>query len=207
MDLLLVRHGKTDWNEEPRVMGHQPIPLNKQGIQQASRLRDWLKPIPLVAVYSSPIQRAIQTAQIIVQGRKGLSIISEPGVQEIDYGEWVGLAFAEVAEQFAKEYQIYLTHPSKMKIPGGETVIAVQKRAVAAIEKMRRQHPSQKVLVVSHADVIKAILVHYLGLPLDEMQRIASDNGSLAMLRFGTEWGDRLVALNYFADVKKILPW
>ena len=94
-----------------------------------------------------------------------------------------------------------------MKVPGGESVPAVQKRGVEAVEKLKKRYNGKRVAVVSHADVIKAVLVHYLGMPLDDLQRIGCDNGSLAIFRFGTEWGDRLVALNYFSDVNKIFPW
>lgn len=207
MDLLLIRHGKTDWNEEPRVMGAKPIPLNEAGLAQARHLRDWLAQIKLHAVYTSPILRARQTAEIIAEGRGDLKIIEEPGVAEIDYGRWIGLSFSEVAEKYKKEYQTYLKHPSKARVPGGESVVAVQKRAVGAVEKMKKRHAGQRVVAVSHADVIKMMLVHYLGIPLDGLQRVGCDNGSLAIFRFGTEWGSRLAALNYFADVNKIFPW
>lgn len=207
MDLLLVRHGQTDWNAAQRVMGRSDISLNAMGLQQAGHLHDWLGDIEIHAVYSSTTLRALQTAEIIIEGRVDLKIVKEPGVQEIDYGDWIGLTFKEVEERYNKEYNDYRFRPSKMKIPGGEAVADVQKRAVAAIERIRKRHEGQRVLVVSHADVSKAILVHYLGIPLDLLQRVGCDNGSLSIYRFGTDWGDRLVALNYFADVKKILPW
>lgn len=207
MDLLLVRHGQTDWNPAQRVMGRSDIALNEKGRGQAENLKGWLKDIEIHALYSSPMRRAMETAQIILQDRNGLEIIAEPGVQEIDYGDWVGMTFKEVEEKYNKEYNDYRFRSSKMRVPGGEAVVDVQKRAVAAIERIRKRHEGQRVLVISHADVTKAILVHYLGIPLDLLQKVGCDNGSLSIYRFGTEWGDRLVALNYFADVKKILPW
>ena len=207
IDLLLVRHGQTDWNPAQRVMGRSNIALNAVGIEQAKNLREWLKDVELDAVYSSPMHRAMQTAEIIIEGRAGLKIIEEPGVQEIDYGDWCGMLFAELEEKYNKDYNDYRFHPSKMKIPGGEAVIDTQKRAVAVVEKIRKKHEGHKVLVVSHADVCKAMLIHYLGIELDLLQKVGCDNGSLSIYRFGTPWGDRLVALNYFADVKKILPW
>lgn len=207
MDLLLVRHGQTDWNPAQRVMGRSDISINETGVTQARHLREWLSDIEIHAVYSSPMPRAMETTEILIEGRNGLKIIKEPGVQEIDYGDWVGMIFSEVEEKYNKEYNDYRFHPSKMKIPGGEAVVDVQRRAVSAIERIKKRHEGQRVLVVSHADVTKAILVHYLGIPLDLLQKVGCDNGSLSIYRFGTPWGDRLVALNYFADVKKILPW
>lgn len=207
MDLLLVRHGQTDWNPLQKVMGRSSLPLNAMGVEQAKNLHSWLKEIEIDAVYASPMRRTMQTAEIIIEGRGGLKIVEEPGVQEIDYGDWVGITFAEVEKKYNKEYNDYRFRPSKMQIPGGEVVIDVQKRAVAAIEKIHKNNEGKRVLVVSHADVCKAILIHYLGIPLDLLQKVGCDNGSLSVYRFGTAWGDRLVALNYFADVKKILPW
>lgn len=207
MDLLLVRHGQTDWNPIQKVMGHSPICLNETGKKQAQNLADWLKNIPLDVIYSSTMPRALQTAEIIAQGRK-IPMIPEPGVAEIDYGDWVGLTFKDLEEKHAEHYHAYRFKASTMAIPGGETVLGVQKRGIEAIERMRKKHTQgEKVLVVSHADVIKAILLHYLDLPLDHLQKLGCDNGSLSVFRFGTAWGDRLVALNYFADVQKIIPY
>lgn len=207
MQLLLIRHGRTGWNEEPRVMGARPIPLNEAGLAQARHLRNWLAQIELQAIYTSPILRARQTAEIIAEGRSTLKIFDEPGVAEVDYGDWVGLPFSEVAEKYEKDYQMYLKQPSQMRVPGGEAVLAMQKRSVAAIEKIKKKHAAARAAVVSHADVLKAIIVHYLGIPLDGLQRIGCDNGSLSLFHFGTEWGDRLLALNYFAGGNKIFPW
>lgn len=207
MDLLLARHGQTDWNPAQRVMGRSDISLNKTGREQAARLQEWLKDIEIDAVYSSPMPRAMETAKIAIGGHGDLQIVEEPGVQEIDYGDWVGQTFKEVEEKYNKIYNDYRFRASTVQIPGGEAVIDVQRRAVAAIEQIRKKQDGGRVLVVSHADVTKAILVHYLGIPLDLLQKVGCDNGSLSIYRFGTAWGDRLVALNYFADVKKILPW
>lgn len=208
LDLLFVRHGQTDWNPTGRVMGRSDIPLNATGIRQIEKTRDWLKKIEVHAVYSSPMERALQSAEILAKGVGDLKVIPDEGLAEIDYGDWVGVTFKEIEENHTQEYNNYRFKASKMKIPGGEAVVDVQKRSVGAVERIRKKHrDGERVVVVSHADVIKAMLLHYLGLPLDHLQLLGCDNGSLSIFRFGTEWGDRLVALNYFADVKKILPW
>lgn len=205
MDLLLIRHGQTDWNPIGRVMGANPIPLNAKGLEQVQNLRCWLQTIDISHIYTSPMQRAVQTAENIAHGRE-IPVVIEEGVAEIDYGDWVEKTFEEVRHQYPEAYNAYRFTPSSAKIPGGEYVPDAQKRAVAAIERLREKHSGERIAVVSHADVIKAILVHYLHFPLDLLQKVGCDNGSLSIYRFGTEWGDRLVALNYFADVKKILP-
>ncbi|MDO8528037.1 MAG: histidine phosphatase family protein [Deltaproteobacteria bacterium] len=205
LDLLLVRHGQTDWNVIRRVMGHNPIALNDVGKKQAGDLKNWLCKMEIDAVYSSPMLRAKETAQILVADRKGLSVIEEPGVAEVHYGDWVGLTFEEVRKQHGKIFSDYHSNASGVQIPGGESVKTAQKRAVDAVERMRATHKGQRVVVVSHADVIKMILLHYLDMPLDHLQALGCDNGSLSIYRFGTEWGDRLVALNYFSEADKIL--
>lgn len=207
LDLLVVRHGKTDWNAESRVMGHRPIPLNETGRAQARHLREWLHGIEIHAAYTSPMKRAVQTAEIALEGRNGFKIELDEGLSEIDYGDWVGLTFDEVEKQFPDSHNDYRYRTSIAKIPGGEAVVDVQKRIVATVERIRQKHDGQRVLIVSHADVIKSLFGHYLNFSLDQLQRIGCDNGSISIYRFGTAWGDRLVALNYFADVKKILPW
>ena len=207
MDLLLVRHGQTDWNPIQRVMGHSAIGLNDTGRKQAQNLAVWFKNIPLEVVYSSTMPRALQTAEIITKGRN-IDVIPEPGAAEIDYGDWVGLTFKDLEEKHSEMYHCYRFKASQMTIPGGESITGVQKRVVDTVERLRKKYTNgERVVVVSHADVIKAVLLHYLKLPLDHLQLFGCDNGSLSVFRFGTSWGDRLVALNYFADVQKIIPY
>ena len=207
LDILVVRHGQTDWNAIQRVMGRKDIPLNEIGRAQAAVVRDWLTDIPLDAVYTSPVLRAKQTTEIILEGKPNLTLQEEEGLAEINYGDWIGKLFFDVHQEFKESYEAYLKNPSRLQIPGGERVSDVQKRVVAVVEKVRKKHEGGKILLVSHADLIKMIFVHYLGISLDHIHQIGCANGSLSIYRFGGEWGDRLVALNYFADMRKMMPW
>ncbi len=181
LEILLIRHGATDWNHSRKVMGHLPIPLNRQGRHQADRLQKALRGIELQAVYASPVRRAWETAQRIVKGRR-LSLREAWEVAEIDYGRWVGKYFDELTGE--RNYLLYHDTPSRARAPGGESVRQVYRRSTRLIEAIRRRHKRGRVAVVSHADVIKAILVKYLELPLDDLLKIRIDNGSVTSLFF-----------------------
>jgi len=181
LEIILVRHGKTDWNVGRRVMGRRPIPLNQVGRQEATRITMALTGISIDAIYTSPIRRALETARIIARGRS-LRVGHAEELSEIDYGEWVGRTFDEIS--FEPAYQIYHKTPKKLQPPGGEKIIAVQKRAVRFVEKLKKKHKKGRVIVVSHADVIKTILLHYLRMDLNDLLRIRIDNGSLSVLSF-----------------------
>ncbi|MBI4237895.1 MAG: histidine phosphatase family protein [Deltaproteobacteria bacterium] len=194
-EVLLVRHGQTDWNAGRRVMGRQPIGLNATGRAQVAALAGALAECNVVAIYASPTRRTMESAELLLDGHRGDAPLQEdPGLVEIDYGDWVNLPFEAVEPQ--PSFTEYLVRPSQMQIPGGERPTEVQARAVAAVERMRSAHPSGRVAVVSHADVIKVVLVHYLGMPLDRWQQFKIDNGSLTWLRF-YPGGVRVVGVNW----------
>lgn len=197
LELLLIRHGQTDWNVERKVMGRNPIPLNTTGRAQARDLAKGLKNIPIHAIYTSPTKRTMQTAQILMKGRDTVPLMQEEGFTEIEYGEWVGHDINQLLP--SEQFQAYLKKPSEYAIPGGETVVGAMQRAVAAVEKIRTSHKGQRVAAFSHADVIRAIVVHYLKLPLDEWQGFSIDNASMSVLQFRDE-KIRLVTLNCQGD-------
>ncbi len=198
LELLIVRHGQTDWNMEHRVMGDKPIPINTIGKAQARSLAKGLKDIQIDAVYTSPVTRAIQTSQPILKGRDSISLYEEPGFAEIGYGDWVGRAFSEIPE-----LPVYFKNPTSVPIPNGENLGEVQKRALTAIENIRAKHADQRILAISHADVIKLILIHYLGLPMDEMQKFRIDNGSLTILHFDDIKDPRIICVNAIEDLQR----
>lgn len=166
-------------------MGHRPIPLNKKGRSQAEAVARALRRIPLDLVVTSPLRRAQETARIIAQVC-GASLLQAKEAAEIGYGEWVGKTFSEVSGE--KNFQIYHTTPKKAQAPGGEKMTAVHRRSVGLIEGLRKKHKTGRIAVVSHADVIKSILTHYLGLDLNHILRLRIDNGSVSLLWFN---GDR----------------
>lgn len=162
-------------------MGHLPVPLDAVGCRQSRVLARFLKKIPICACYSSPAVRALETAKIILNGRR-IPLVNSPEVIEIDYGEWVGKRFDEVTKEPA--YRLYHSTPKKSRPPSGESMREVHRRSVGFIERLRRRHHKGRVVVVTHADVIKTLLVHYLGLDLNQLQCFRIDNGSVSLLWF-----------------------
>jgi broad specificity phosphatase PhoE len=197
-ELFLIRHGQTDWNVERRVMGDKPIPLNTVGRAQARALAKGLKDIQFDAVYSSPVKRAIQTVQPILKGRDTISLFEEPGFAEINYGDWTGRLFSEITE-----LKGYFEQPLNVPIPNGELLADVQKRAISAIENMRLKHSNGRILGISHADVIKLVVVYYLGLGFNDMNKFRIDNASLTVFHFNAVKNPRMIVANCVSDWQK----
>jgi len=180
--VLLIRHGENDWVGKNRLAGRTPgVHLNEKGRQQATLLAEILAKQPIGAVYSSPLERCCETAQPTAAAC-GLSVIIEEGVLEADYGEWQGGALDELAKQ--PTWQLVQYHPSSFQFPGGESMRAMQQRAVDALERMAQTHPDTVVAVFSHADIIRTCMAHYLGVPLDLFQRIQIGTASISALVF-----------------------
>ncbi|MGH2536003.1 MAG: MSMEG_4193 family putative phosphomutase, partial [Candidatus Promineifilaceae bacterium] len=182
--VLLVRHGHTDWVKKKRLAGWTPgIPLNKKGRRQAERLAQALAHLPIRAVYTSPLERCLETAEAVA-GLHGLAPAPLPAVGEVRYGDWEGVKLSQLAKDKAA-WRAVQHYPSRFRFPNGETLAEVQARAVEALEALAGQHREELVVVCSHADVIKLVLAHYLGLHLDLFQRLHIGLASLSALALG----------------------
>ena len=196
LELLLIRHGQTDWNLQQKVMGRQPIPLNATGRRQAGELAAFLAGARIDAVYTSPVRRAQETAEIIARGREGLAVEDEEGLAEIDYGEWVNLTFAELTEKHRETWRRYREDPNDLVLPGGESMPQVVARVARVVADVRRRFADGRVALVSHADVIKLLLLDILGLDVKNILRLSIDNCAMLLVRFHPELGPRLVVFN-----------
>jgi probable phosphomutase (TIGR03848 family) len=200
--LLLVRHGANDW-VHGRLAGRIPgIHLNDIGRQQAEAVAARLGDLPIEAIYTSPLDRTVDTAQAIATPRSlPLRIIE--GVQEVDYGEWQG---AELKELYKHELwpgvQFY---PSGTRFPNGETLGEAQNRMVAALDMLRARHPKGMIVVVSHADIIKLAVAYYIGMHIDLFQRLEIGTCSVTALAF-TKMGPRLIAYNELGGLEHLKP-
>lgn len=192
-DLLLIRHATNDWVGEHRLAGWTPgVHLNEHGRGQAVALAERLAAWPIAAIYSSPLERAVETAHPLA-ARLNLPIGIEDGIGESRYGEWTGQPLKELAKT-AEWMQVQFV-PSLARFPGGESLAEMQARAVATTERLRLAHPKQIIVVVSHADVIKAVAAAYAGLSFDLFQRLVVDTASVTWFRF-TSHGPRLLKFN-----------
>ena len=194
--ILLVRHGETDWNRSGQIMGEQPVPLNRHGEAQAKRLASFLKSRPIHALYSSPVVRALQTAEILASMLQ-VPLTPDQGLTEINVGEWEGQYWKDLTDQFAR--QQFYTKPEEARPPGGETLCEVQIRAVAAVERARARAAADRLLFVSHADVVRTILAYYLKFDLKTVRQMRIDHASLTALELNGTQAD-LLFLNYTTD-------
>lgn len=203
--VILIRHGQTDWNVEPRFRGMADIPLNEAGVAQAEALARRLASEPIAAVYSSPLRRAIQTAEIIARPH-GLPVEPAQGFASADYGRWEGMLVAEVARQHPDLYDLWLHHPERLQFPGGENLDQVRDRAFRALMEILPRHPDQRIVVVSHQVVTRTLLCAVLGLSTAHYWRLGQATACLNRFTYG-EGEFRLVTLNDTCHLGASTPW
>jgi probable phosphomutase (TIGR03848 family) len=193
MELLLIRHGENDYTRTGKLAGLMPgVHLNEAGRKQAQALAERLKKAPLKAVYTSPLERARETAQPLAEAKELRVVVCE-GLREIDFGAWTGRSLKVLAR--TNLWRQVQQQPSRLQFPAGETFRAAQARAVQAVEQLAQAHPKGLVAAVTHADVIKLVVAHYLGQPLDLFQRLVIGTASITVLHLG-QGQPALVKLN-----------
>jgi probable phosphomutase (TIGR03848 family) len=175
--LLLVRHGTTDLTGKTLYGRSGDIHLSDEGRRQAENLGRRLAPLRPAALYSSPIERCMQTAQLVARAC-GLEPQEVPELMEIDYGRWTGRSFASLAR--TKLWRRVHRIPSGARFPGGETLPEAQHRVVSGLEKIVERHPRGLIAVVSHGDPIAMAIAHYAGMHLDLFQRLQVSPGSVS---------------------------
>jgi probable phosphoglycerate mutase len=192
--LLLIRHGENDYTKKHKLAGRLPgVHLNEHGQKQAQALGEALKDVPIKSIYSSPLERAVETATPIAKAR-GLEIQIEKGLLETNVGKWQGRSLASLRLQ--KHWKVVQHAPSRAQFPEGETFYELQTRVAAALDAIVRKHkPKDIIACVFHADPIKLAIAHYIGLPLDNFQRLSCDTGSITALAIG-EMGVTLIKSN-----------
>lgn len=196
--VLLIRHGENDYVTTHRLAGRTPgVHLNEKGRQQAAGLVQYLAAQPIDAIYSSPLDRCLETAEPLAAARN-LPVTVDLGVVEVDYGQWQGADLRELSKQ--PEWGHVQHFPSTFRFPDGETLREVQSRGVAALERIRSSHPDQIVAVFSHGDIVRTALAHYLGVPLDLFQRIAIAPASVSVLGF-FDGRPLVLGVNYVAEL------
>ncbi len=192
MNLLLIRHALNDWTGK-RLPGWTPgIHLNEAGRAQAAALARRLADVPLVAIYSSPLERTLETARPLAEAH-GLTVQVRERLTEVHPGDWTGRSVEELRKE--ELWSLLQAYPGGARFPGGESLRQAQARMVAELDAIRDAHTGQTVAVVSHADPIKMAVAHYLGLPLDLFHRLTVDPASVTVLVF-TRWGPHLLYLN-----------
>jgi probable phosphomutase (TIGR03848 family) len=179
--LLLVRHGETPTTGSV-LPGRAPgLHLSERGRAQAQRIAERLAGLKVDGVYSSPLERTVETAAPAAAGT-GLKVNHEPGLIECDFGDWTGAALADLTG--LPEWQTVQHAPSVFRFPDGESFARMQARMVETLEALRTTHAGGVVVCFSHADPIKAAVAHALGAHLDLFQRIAISPGSVSVISY-----------------------
>lgn len=195
--LLFIRHASTDFVAVKRLGGWLPnVHLNADGQREAHRTARRLAPIPIGAIYSSPLERAVETAQAIAS-HQNVEIHIREELGETHAGDWTGRLIRDLEPELWKQL---ITHAADFRFPGGESVVEMQRRMVVMIDAIIAAHPNQTVVVVSHADPLKSAVLHYLGMDLNGLYKIAIDPASVTFFEFG-EQGATMLRLNDGADL------
>ena len=179
--LLLIRHGDNDFIRRNRLAGRTPgVHLNEKGCQQAESVAQILKQAPIKAVYSSPMERAVETARPLAAVH-GLEVQIRPGLIELNYGDWTGRTFKQLGRiKLWKEVNI---NPAGVTFPGGESFLGVQQRVVDELEAIAGLHGEDEVVACfTHGDIIRLAAAHFLQMPLNAYQRLSVQTASITVV-------------------------
>jgi len=180
--IILVRHGQTEWNRVERFRGRADVPLNQIGLEQAAatgkRIAETWQP---VAFYSSPLSRAMRTAEAGAS-HFNLPVIAYPGLLDIDYGLWQGLTPAEARQKWPEAVTAWYEAPHTVKIPEGESLAKLRQRAMAAVAHLAGRHPGETIVLVGHTVINRIILLGVLGLGNERFWYLRQDTCAINVI-------------------------
>jgi broad specificity phosphatase PhoE len=197
MLIYMIRHGRTDWNDQRRIMGREQVPLNEKGREMVEAVAGQLAAEGISAIYSGTLARAKETSRILAAAWDA-KIYDEPRLDESAYERWVGKKYTELKGD--PDFDLYGKAPTGSRFSEGEGMADIQKRALDVIDRIVEEKRGVKTALVSHADVIKPVITHYLGMDLDTMHRLAIANASVTVLDLGYPGSPRIRYMN-------MMPW
>jgi broad specificity phosphatase PhoE len=197
---LLMRHGETAWNREGRVMGRQPVDLDEAGREQVALAVPLAQMLAPDLIVSSPLPRAVQSAEIVARGVGGIDILTDDRLEEVRYGFWEGMTYHQLIKE--ESYITYCKAPLESLTPGGETIAQVQARGVAAVDAAVTTHRGKRLLFISHGDIIRTVLCHYMRLDLRHFQRLRIDNAAFSGVEISDDFAE-IKFLNLLADADR----
>ncbi len=196
---LLMRHGETAWNRAGRVMGRNPVELDRHGRAQVAAAVDFVRALTPDLIVTSPLVRARQSAEIIAAGiGGGVPIREERQIAEVEYGRWEGMTYEDLIVD--ADYLRYREEPILSATPGGECIVDVQTRGVAAVMRTLAESDGRRVLFVSHCDIIRAVLCHFMAMDLRQFRRIRVDNAALSAVQIAGDFAE-VKFLNMVPDI------
>jgi broad specificity phosphatase PhoE len=194
--VLLIRHGATTSTADDRFAGSSNVELSDAGRQEAARLSRRLSSARIDACFSSDMQRAIDTASIVVAPHN-LAPVTLKELREIDHGHWEGMVHKDVEKKYAQEYAAWSADPLTIAPPGGETGISVLARALPAMRKIVTDHSGRTILIASHKATNRLLIAYYLGMDLRRYRdRLGQDVACLNILNFSSPTEAKVMTLN-----------
>lgn len=189
MKLILVRHGRTQWNADGRYQGQSDVALAAEGVAQAESLAEHFPVEHLDAVYSSDLQRARTTAEIVA-GRFGLEVRTEPAFREICFGKWEGLTYEQIVSSWPEAMANFLQHPDILEIPEGENFEQVRARAFPRLLELVREHePHGHVIAIfAHGAVLRTLLASIMHIPLRYVWTLRQSNTAVNIVSYEEGW-------------------
>lgn len=179
--LFLVRHGNTELNSAERYWGRSDVKLSAAGIRQAERLRDRLAVEKIDAVYSSNLERALVTAEIIASGHQ-LAVITCTELREVNFGQLEGLNFSEISRLYPEVAKLWAERSTKLKYPGGESLVKFNNRVSKFLSKLDKHTVGETILIVAHSGVLRTLVCQLLGIDPQRRWQIRLDLASLSIL-------------------------
>jgi len=186
-EIILIRHGETEWNSQLRMQGHSNSALSAVGRGQIQALGEWMKNVPFDHIYSSDSLRARQTAEAITQ-YSGDTLQFDQRIREKNLGVFEGLTSIEARERHPEIYRLFKTGGANYVIDEGESTQQVLDRALEFIKEIRLRHPEQRVVMVTHGGVVRVLMKHTLGLSIDAPTSFLIKNTGIFRLVWNEKW-------------------
>lgn len=193
--LIFIRHGECEGNRVGLFRGRIDFPLNKNGLRQAELLRDEIRSFKINAIYTSPLIRALKTAEIVGEAH-GLTPIVEEGFNNISLGFWEGRVKTEIEKEYPKEWKTWITVPEDLNLPGAERVDDVKERAFSALLRILEKHEGETIVIVTHRAVLKPLFAAMFDVKKPYFWKFHFDTASYSIVEHRRERGFTLILLN-----------
>jgi phosphoserine phosphatase len=187
MRLIIVRHGESEWNRIGRYQGQADAPLSALGSSQAEALGERLQRERFDAIFTSPLQRAANTAQAIAKFHPEVPFHEVPALLEIHHGDWQGLFIDDVVARYGTGLREWRQHPTRSQFPNGESFSNILKRVLDFKEQLFEEYSDRTVLVSTHDVVVKILVSDALGMNMDRINRIWVTNASISVIEYGDD--------------------
>lgn len=202
--LFVVRHGETAWSRERRFAGARDVPLAEEGLRQCEAVAAALGGKPVAAVYASPLERARASAEVIAKPHR-LEVGIEPDFREMAFGAWEGLTRDDVAARFPEAYERWRAAPHRLVLPGGERLTDVALRVMNAIDELIGTHTGETVVLVSHAIVLRLIVLQALGLGPERLWTVDASPAGITEIEYEPGWAT-IHRMNTLSHLEPVAP-